>query len=191
MTLKSSYTRLCDVSLPYQGRQSYMHSFDLSAPTMQKGFEDYLVPVTLLCKAAGAAIGMAYMTVDEKIVAADASQRRPGPHIDGCFMPDRGNWGQDDRGRWLHYCNDVPFKRMPIIVAASVAGCRAFNGIFDGKPTGTGDLSHIAVKLGEGEILPANVGYLLSPDCVHESMRFSEPTRRTFLRIALPTDFWN
>jgi hypothetical protein len=50
-----------------------------------------------------------------------------------------------------------------------------------------GDLSHLV--LGEGEILPANVGYLLSPDCVHESMILGADTKRTFLRIALPVDF--
>ena len=34
---------------------------------------------------------------------------------------------------------------------------------------------------------PPNQGYLLSPDCVHESMIFNQPTQRTFLRIAFST----
>ena len=50
-----------------------------------------------------------------------------------------------------------------------------------------GDLSHLT--LDDGEIVPAGVGYLLSPDCVHESMIQAAPTQRTFLRIALPVDF--
>jgi hypothetical protein len=53
------------------------------------------------------------MTVDEKVVAAGRSQRRPGPHVDGVFMPDKfhpirnamGSWGGG--GRWNHYCNDI------------------------------------------------------------------------------------
>lgn len=56
-----------------------------------------------------------------------------------------------------------------------------------GEPKSDGDLSHL--ELGEGEVLPADVGYLFSPDCVHESMIQPESVQRTFLRIALPTEF--
>lgn len=93
--------------------------------------------------------------------------------------------------QWNHYCNDVGLTavgRMPVIVAASVSGCRAWRGQFHGRPAADGDLSHIADQLGIGEVLPPNVGYLLSADCVHESMIFDEPTQRTFLRIALPVE---
>jgi hypothetical protein len=185
-TLISSYKELCQVRLPYQGRQHYMHEFDLSAITVPEGFDDYLPVVSALCAAAGARCGTAYLTVDEKIVVAGGTQRRPGPHVDGCFMPAQGKWGG---GGWNHYCNNVPFARMPIIVAASEQGCRAWRGEFAFKPDEGGDLTPYAAELGDGELLPANVGYLLSPDCVHESMQFSQPTQRTFVRIALPVDF--
>jgi len=78
---------------------------------------------------------------------------------------------------------------MAVIVVASAVGCRAWRGVFDGRPAPDGDLSHIADQLGNGEILPANTGYLLSPDCVHESMILENPTQRTLLRIALPVEF--
>lgn len=187
--LNSHYRPLCNVRLPYLGRQHYMHSFDLAAPVMLKGYEDYLEPVTALCKAAGALHGTAHMTVDEKIVAAGMSQRRPKPHVDGCFYPALGDWGGGGGG-WLHYCNNVngPLRRMPVIVAASVSGCRAWRGLFDATPSENGDLSHIQKDLGNGEVLLENVGYWLSPDCVHESMVFDRPTQRTFLRIALPVE---
>ncbi len=166
-----------------------MHSFDLSHPVMATGFEDYLIPVRALCASAGAALGMAHMTVDEKVVTAGMSQRRPRPHVDGCFMPSRGGgqWGHDG---WAHGCNNIPlddFKRMPVIVVSSVPGCRAWRGEFDATPANDGDLSWLG--LGEGEVLPANVGYLLSADCVHESMIQPATVARTFLRIALPVDF--
>jgi hypothetical protein len=189
--LHSDYRPLCSVRLPYQGRQRYMHTFDLSNPIMAEGFEDYLEPVVALCRAAGATHGEAHMTVDEKVVAAGMSQRRPRPHVDGCFMPQAMSWGHPPGGGWLHYCNDVgrgPIRRMPVIVAASASGCRAWRGVFNGQPESDGDLSHIAGQLGEGEVLPPNVGYLLSADCVHESMIFDRPTQRTFLRIALPVE---
>lgn len=187
--LHSNYRELCEVRLPFANRQRYMHSFDLARPVMAEGFGDYLESVTALCRAAGATTGIAHMTVDEKIIPAGMSQRRPRPHIDGCFMPEAGYWGHGPSPGWLHYCNHVPVARMPIIVAASVSGCRAWRGEFDAQPTDSGDLSHIADQLGAGEVLPANVGYLLSPDCVHESMLFDHDTQRTFLRIALPVEF--
>lgn len=189
--LNSNYWQLVPVTLPFKGRQHYMHSFDVANPKMRDGFEDYLEPVTALCKAAGVRAGIAHMTVDEKIVAAGMSQRRPRPHVDGCFMPEAMSWGNGPSPGpgWLHYCNDIgrgPIARMAVIVASSVPGCRAWRGAFDGEPAMDGDLSHIAEQLGEGEVLPANTGYLLSPDCVHESMIFESDTKRTFLRIALP-----
>jgi hypothetical protein len=183
--LNSHYRKLCEISLPYSGRQKYTHSFDLSNPVMAQGYEDYIDPVLALCKAAKAFKGTAHMTVDEKVIPAGMSQRRPKPHIDGCFIPARNRWGGG--GGWRHYCNDVGASevgRMPVIVASSVAGCRVWEGKFEGRPKPDGDLSHL--QLGEGEILPANMGYWLSPDCVHESMIFDKPTVRTFLRIALP-----
>lgn len=189
--LNSYYRALCPVALPFNWRQKYMHSFDLAAPVMADGFEDYLEPVTTLCRSAGAISGTAHMTVDEKLVGAGMSQRRPKPHVDGCFIPAKQWWGHPGPA-WNHHCNDIntgKIQRMPIIVAASVSGCRAWNGSFDATPTDSGDLSHIQDQLGEGEILPANIGYLLSPDCIHESMVFEAPVRRTFLRIVLPVSY--
>lgn len=55
-----------------------MHSFDLSAPKMRDGFEDYLDIVMALCESAGAKSGTAHMTVDEKVVVAGRSQTRIG-----------------------------------------------------------------------------------------------------------------
>ena len=184
--LNSDYRLLCPVALPYAGRQKYMHTFDLSKPVMAEGFDDYLEPVIALCAAAGVTRGLAHMTVDEKIITAGMSQRRPKPHVDGCFMPSAGKWGHG----WAHGCNNIPlseFKRMPVIVASSAIGCRAWRGIFDGIPKPDGDLSHLTLP--DGDVLEPHLGYLLSADCIHESMIQDRDTLRTFLRIALPTEF--
>ena len=190
-TLKSDFRALCGVELPYQGRQKYMHTFDLADPKMAVGFEDYFNPVLALCKAAGALQGIAHMTVDEKVIEPGRSQRRPGPHVDGCFIPEKG-WGHGGGGGWNHYCNHIPMKsiaRMPVIIAASAVGCRAWKGQFDAAPKEDGDLSHISRLLGDGTVLAPNVGYLLSADCVHESLVLTQTTQRSFMRIALPVDF--
>ena len=103
------------------------------------------------------------------------------------------------RPGWLHYCNVLgadlahyigppgqPINRMAVIVAASVEGCRVWRGLFQGHPKEDGDLEHIREQLdaAHSEILPAGIGYLLSPDCVHESLVFEVPTQRQFLRLA-------
>ena len=176
---------LGDVELPpWQGRQKYMHTFDPQNPVMAPGYDDFGPVVAALCVAAGVTASEAHMTVDEAIVEPGMSQRRPGAHVDGCFMPERGFWGHGGSGGWKHYCNNVPAPRMSVIVAASVPGCTVYEGKFDGEPMNDGDLEHIREQLGDGRMLPAGQGFLLSPDCVHESKRFSEPTKRTFLRIA-------
>lgn len=155
---------------------------------MAVGLEDYLTVVSALCSAAGAHSGVAHMTVDEKRIAAGMSQRRPKPHVDGCFETKAQVWGHGGGG-WLHGCNNVAlenFHRMPVIVAGSVIGCRAWKGQFEAIPASDGDMSHM--ELGNGEVLLANVGYLLSADCVHESMIQALPVERSFLRIALPVE---
>jgi hypothetical protein len=198
--LDSDYRPLCNIRLPYAGRQRYMHDFDLADPQMEEGFEDYLDPVVALCRAAGAVSGIAHMTVDEKLVRAGMSQRRPRPHVDGRFVRAMRIWSHDPgKGSWTHgpdepapdQREEAPPRplRMAVIVASSVVGCRAWRGRFDGQPAHDGDLSHISDRLGDGEVLPPGVAYLLSPDCVHESMLMDRDVERTFLRIALPLDF--
>jgi hypothetical protein len=188
MELNSFYKALCPVALPWKGRKKYMHTFDLSNILMAEGFEDYLEIVKSLCGAAGAHTGSAHMTVDEGEIERGTTQRRPGPHVDGCFVPSHNGW-EHTGGGWKHYCNNTgtEYGRMPVIVASNIARCKAWKGVFAGEPKNDGDLSHL--ELPEGEILPANVAYLLSPDCIHESLPMIETVKRTFLRIALPNDF--
>lgn len=181
--LISDFRPLAPVMLPWANRQHYMAEVDIATPHMPEGFVDYDPLVETLLRSAGLTNGRAFVTVDEKVVKAGTSQRRPGPHVDGCYNPQLHVWGHGGGG-WNHHCNNIPIPRMPIIVASSVAGCVAWRGVFNAEPRNDGDLSH--VQLGEGELLPPNVGYLLTPDCIHESRTFEQDTRRTFLRIALP-----
>lgn len=180
--LFSRFAPLVPVDLPYKGRQNYMHEIDARNPVMLKGFEDYFDPVMALLRAAGLNKGQAFMTVDEKLVMPGFSQRRPGPHVDGHFAKELGRWNHGPG--WNHYCNEVPIPRMHVIVAASVVGCLAWEGDFDTEPKNDGDLSHIEDELGIGTYLEANMGFLLSPDCIHESTIFQQSVERSFLRIA-------
>lgn len=179
-TLDSFYFPLAAVQLPWRGRQLHMHPINTHLPELPGEFADYLEIVRGLCRAGGYFCGQAWVTVDEKVVAAGCTQRRPRPHVDGHWTG--YGFKGDPRPGFKH---SGRFPRMPIIVAASVPGCRAWRGRFRGDPRADGDLAHIAEQLGEGEILPANTGYLLTADCVHESLVMPRTARRTFLRITL------
>jgi len=183
--LNSKFTQLLAVALPGPElqRQYYMHAFDIADPVMPEGFEDYLPVVLDLIKASGVTEGVGYLTVDEKMLKKGETQRKPKPHVDGCYVPQRRTWGHGGGGGWNHSCNIIP-GRMPVIVASNFAACKAWLGEFDAEPKSDGDLSHL--ELGEGTLLEPNMGYLLSPDCVHESLPMPHDVDRTFIRIAMP-----
>lgn len=183
--LRSWFQPLCAVSLPCpsNGRQVYMQEIDAASPSLPDFLSDYLEPVKQLLEKAGVFKGTAYLTVDEKNVPAGGTQRRPHPHVDGCFYPNLKRWGGGGGG-WNHYCNGVPLERMSVVIAASKGGAKAWQGDFDETPKEDGDLSH--VTLPDANVLEGNVGYLLSPDCIHESPVYEEETPRTFMRLALP-----
>ena len=99
-------------------------------------------------------------------------------------MPGLCRWGQPKPGQWRHYEADgISAQRMSVITAASAPGCGAYTGEFTGQPKDDGDLEHIRRQLGTGTPLPANRGFLLSPDSVHESMPLNKDTQRIFLRL--------
>lgn len=179
MTLKSNFRNLGAVELPeFNHRQLRMHQVDLENPVMPEGFEDYGAVVEALCQQAGITSGTLFMTVDEQIIEPGNFQRRPGIHVEGCWMS-----GQDRNG-WRQYAEDgEPVRRMSAIVASSIAGCRAYPGEFEGEPKDDGDLEHIRHQLGNGLLLPGNQAFLLNPDCIHETVHFEETTQRTFFRL--------
>lgn len=166
-----------------------MHELSLSCPSVPEGFEDYLETVNSLVESSGVREGVAYLTIDEKLLQPGQTQRKPGPHIDGCFLPSKNRWGGGGGGGgWNHSCNIIP-DRMPVIVASNYPLCKAWEGIFDGQPSEDGDMSH--VELGHGIVLPQNQGFLLSPDCVHESLPAGELVNRSFVRLAMPVGSYN
>ena len=189
--LQSNFTDLGDIMFPtYAERDKYMHTFSPKNPIMAEGFEDYLPVVQQILSKLPSLPDEVHMTVDEKLIRANWSQRRPGAHVDGYFLKEEQRWGGPPPpipprpGGWAHYCNNLPLDRMSIIVASTVAACKAYPGKHYGKPAEDGDLEHIRNQLDSGILLPANRAYLLTPDCVHESLRFTDPTKRQFLRLA-------
>lgn len=190
--LSSYFQPLGKVVLPYASRQLYMGEFDLKNPILPDGYEDYEETVFSLCDAVGAHHGMAYLTVDEKALKMGETQRKPGPHVDGRYIKGVSRRGHDGGGGgWNHSCNVLP-ARMAVIVASSFPLCRAWEGEFEGLPRLDGSCAHILDREGvldEAKRLDANQAYLLSPDCIHESLPAVHEIERTFIRIALPLEY--
>ena len=185
--LKSSYQDLGAIRLPdWEGRRLRMHPVHREFIQVPDGFENFADVVSALCERADIP-GEAFLTIDEKIVQPSTSHRNPGAHVDGAWIPEAVNWCGGGGG-WCYAGIDSEdehehVSRMSAIVAASVPGCIVYPGEFEGEPRDKGIVEHLRDQFGEGELLPANRGFLLSPDTAHESKVFDQTTQRTFLRL--------
>lgn len=163
----------------YEGRQYYMASTKGKKVRLPKCIAIYEKMVQNLCNILQYTDSI-HVTIDEKILDVNQTQRKPGPHVDGRFNGE--DWSHHPG--WNHYCNELPISRMAIAVASSYPGCKVYEGLFEGEPSEQGDLSHIKNQLGKGKLLNANEWHILSPDCIHESMPMVKKTKRQFIRVA-------
>ena len=141
--------------------------------------------------------GIAYLTVDGRVVKKGETHRRGGPHIDGNYYPEfstcgsGGNgWKVGEGGNTLNsdqhkqsYCVHTG----GMIIASTIKGCKGWDGFFDGEPGVGGDCSHI--ELNEGFWLEPNMAYYGSSQFIHESMPIQEDHHRTLIRITLPPEY--
>jgi hypothetical protein len=122
--------------------------------------------------------GVGYLTIDEALIPAGESHRRPGLHVDGV-----GAWG----GGGKYGANGM-------ILASDRFGCQGWNQSFDGEPGPEGDCSHLADQCRNGSELvrmsPDRM-YWCSPLAVHESVPQSWsplPVKRALVRLSMPND---
>ena len=124
--------------------------------------------------------GVAYITIDEAVVQAGETHRRPGLHVDG-VGPDGslGGWG-----------GGGGYGKSGMLTASSVVGCRGWSKDFVGTPGLNGDCAHLADQCRDDEaiIFEPNGAYWCSPLAVHESIPMRESTRRQFARLSMPSD---
>lgn len=134
-----------------------------------------------------------YLMIDQGVVKADTSHRRPGAHIDGYWIAAKqrhggapgghvGRW-DNPSDRWNSCSFDKP---EGLILASDFCASRALIGEFEGTPGEGGDcsmldLSHLA------EIrLQAGIAYAGNVTMVHESLPVSQDTVRTLVRLSVP-----
>jgi len=125
--------------------------------------------------------GIAYITIDEKIVKKGDTHRRKGLHVDGVYQGHAGctfgggTFGQVGNGMYL---------------ASSEIGCRAWKQEFIGRAGHDGECDHLSnqCKKENEIILDKNKVYWLDGLCVHESIPMEQNTQRTLIRFTMPND---
>jgi hypothetical protein len=167
-----------------------------SVPEILSGY----LPLLELCAEAESrhVAKVVYLTVDEKIIPAGESHRRPGLHVDGWYKTEEnvgthapmrgGGWGGGGGGSWGG-AGVLGDEGTGLLTIASSPGCKAWKQDFQGEPNHEGDCEHMRPQCSEdhGEILKPGSLYWFSSLCVHESLRLSVERRRHFVRLSLPS----
>lgn len=122
-----------------------------------------------------------YITIDEKEVLKGNTHRRSGLHVDGVYNDSCGGWGGG--GGWGSVGNGM-------ITVSSVEGCKAYNQKFDGIIGKDGECDLLEDQLDESKatIFKKNTAYWVDGLCVHESLPQKENTKRTFVRLSMPSN---
>lgn len=143
--------------------------------------------------------GIAYLTVDGKLVEKGETQRRGGVHIDGNFIPEISDWSSGGGNGWKvgeggrilsseHHKLSYESKTGGMLIVSTYPACKGWNGKFKGKPYIGGDCTRIK-NLSEGFILKENTVYYGNSQWLHESLPIDKTTHRIVVRITLPMDY--
>lgn len=149
-----------------------------------------------------------YIMIDQKEVKAGETHRRPRPHVDGYWLPDKQCHGGGGGGHSTPHCpthaipdtrwrNPQPTRpRFPIkkpkpkheaiILASDVAACAAYEGEFEGVFGEGGDCSHIDFSHLSRRLLAPNTSYAGNVTMIHESIPVERDCRRTLVRLNCP-----
>jgi hypothetical protein len=137
-------------------------------------------PLATLFSMCREAKGVGYLTVDELDVPRGVTHRRPGLHVDGIGTWGHGTWASDG-----------------MLTTSNVAACVAWKQNFHGYPVSgidagdprEGDCEHLREQCRNecGIVLQPGIVYRCSPLCVHESFPMKAWSRRTFVRLSMPS----
>lgn len=182
-----------EINIPFYDGSIKMLSFyleDLSRiPAQFKGLVEEMISGLPIKK------GLAYFTVDGKLIKKGESHRRPGVHIDGNFLPsqgwDSGGWKIGGGGKVLSESDHLiayESNTGGLLIASTHPACKGWNGLFEGRPSTGGDCAHINIT-GNGFIMNPNVIYYGNSQFLHESVPVDKDVHRTLVRITLPVDY--
>lgn len=143
--------------------------------------------------------GPIFIMVDQKEIPAGTPQRRPGVHIDGIWRPasswDTGGWKTGigmHTGTGRHGTNKEQaalaardgIHTQSLMLASDVAGCRAFEGPYEGECGEGGDFTHLDLDGLKSFILTPNTAWVGDAmTLLHESVPVARQCRRTLVRL--------
>lgn len=142
--------------------------------------------------------GIAYLTIDGKIINSGATHRRGGAHIDGNYLVEACGWGSGGGNGWKvgeggrelsteHHKRSYASSTGGMLIVSDYQTCKGWNGVYNGVPGIGGDCSNI--ELDNGFMLSPNVLYYGNSQFIHETLPVEKEVHRTLVRITLPEDY--
>jgi hypothetical protein len=121
---------------------------------------------------AGDTWGVGFLTIDEALVKAGETHRRPGLHVDGI-----GAWG-----------GPKPYAAGGMVLLASHFGCIGWNQRMPGPAGDEGDCEHLRSKLDGSRRLEMQpeIAYWCAPGAMHEAVVQPADVRRQLVRVSMP-----
>ena len=181
MTFISTIENRGRVTLPsFRGIRVMMMPFHIHDPerSLPPDFADWFPVLRRMGK--GAPRGVGYLTLDEALVRAGETHRRPGLHVDG-VGPDgeAGGWGAGGG-----------YGASGMTMVSSHVGCVAWSQVFAGRPAPDGDCSHLEPELNPAAatVLQPSEIYWCGPMTVHKALPLTADTARQFCRVSYPSE---
>ncbi len=182
--IKSYSAKLHPVNIPVYFGEIKMLPFDLhnlnGAPIELKSLLKEMLSKLPIRK------GIAFLTVDGKVVKRGETHRRGGAHIDGNYLHEFLSWGGGngwkvgEGGRALtseHHRRSYQSITGGMLIASNYQSCIGWNGTYDGEVGVGGDCTHL--NLGEGFLLHPNTLYYGNSKFIHESAPINKTVQRT------------
>lgn len=180
MTFISTIENRGRVTLPpFRGIRIMMMPFHIHDP--EHSLPDELTEWFHILRQMGkdAPRGVGYLTLDEALVRAGETHRRPGLHVDGIGTDGQaGGWGAGGG-----------YGASGMTMVSSHVGCVAWNQAFGGHPKPDGDCAHLDPELDPAAAVvlqPLNV-YWCGPMTVHKALPMPTDTHRQFCRVSYPS----
>lgn len=135
--------------------------------------------------------GPIYLMIDQGVVRAGTTQRRPGLHVDGYWVASKqrhggggghcGSW--DSNGGWKNCNFSAP---EALILASNVTASRALVGQYEGLIGDGGDCSRVDTRGLSEIILQGGIAYAGNVTMLHESLPVATDCQRALVRLSVP-----
>lgn len=173
----------------FTGERVYMQEFTPGG-ALPIGLERWQVTVDAMLRGVRAT-GPAYLMIDQAEVCAGSTHRRPGLHVDGYWQAASAEHGNQpprhspaNAALSMHGGHRVKGAREALIIAASVEGCEAFEGEWDGVAGAGGDCSAVPIASLTKRKMAAGVAWIgEAGSLLHSAIELPARALRTVVRL--------